>query len=453
MTVTEKVAKFVADTSYGDLPRKTVQYARDLALSNLASMIWGSTLPAGRIVIKLIKDMGGTPEAGVIGGGFRTSLPNAALANGNFAHAVEWEGDSRPEMVGAMTLFPVSFSVADRLKASGKDLLEATIIGHEVQSRIGLACLPATGRGFFAVPVFGNFGAAVVAAKLMKLDSKQIATALSIAASQAAGTLRQHSTMTHFVETGFACRNGVTAALLASAGINADANILEDTDHGLGFGSAVAGVEDYHIEKVTGGLGQEFRTELIDTKIFPCHSLQQRPLEAALHLIKTHDISYTDVDSVAIEVNPETANELDLLDPPDAEHTRVSLQHGIAAALLDKTVDTGSFTEAKWQDPKFREARRKVKVIPRPDLTDKWPEGFDIVTIRLKNGQEHSARRDAWRGYHKTPMTTEELMAKFKEASRDVLSPERVERSIDTVLSLDEVKDVSALMEIVTFPG
>ena len=452
MTVTEQVAKFVVDARIDEIPQKTVQYAKELALCNLGSMIWGSTLPAGKIVTKFVRDIGGTPEAGVIGGGFKTSLPNATLANGNFAHSSEWEGDSRPEMVGVMTVFPVVFPVAERASASGRDVLAAAIIAHEVQSRIGLACLPATGRGFFAVPVFGNFGAMVATARLLKLNARQICNAFGIVASQAAGTLRHHSTMTHFVETGFACRNGVTAALLAGQGINADMNILEDTHLGLGFGSAVAGKADYHIEKVTAGLGKEFRFDLLDTKNFPCHSLQQRPLEAALHLVKENKVAYDDVASVEVEMSPGAVHELDLLEPPDSEHTRVSLQHGIAGVLLEKRADRRIFTEEKRTDPKYKEARGKVKLVPRPEWTTPWPEGFDAVTIKLKNGQEHSVKWDAWRGYHKTPMTADELTAKFKGATSDVLSPAQAERCIELVLNLDKQKDVSKLAEIINFP-
>jgi len=451
MSVTEKLARFVVDTGYDDLPQRTVQYAKELALSNLGSMVWGSTLPAGKIVTRLIKEMGGTPEAGVIGGGFKTSVSNAALANGNFVHAAEWEGDSRPEMVSMMTIFPVVFPLAEKVGASGKDVLEAAITAHEVQSRIGLACLPATGRGFFAVPVFGNFGAAIVGAKLLKLDVEPIKVALSIAASQAAGTLRQHSTMTHFVETGFACRNGVMAAILAKEGFNADTNILEDNNRGVGFGSAVAGKEGYHIEKVTEGLGKQFRVNLVDTKNFPCHSLQQRALEAALLLVKENNIAYEAVETGEVEMKPGVAHEVDLPDPPDGEHTRVSVQHGVAGVLLEKKVERDTFTKEKLVDPRFKEARRKVKAIIHPE----WQDGpdFEIVTIKLKDGKKHSLKRDTWRGYHTSPLTTEELTVKFKDATADSLSPGQIDRSIELVLNLETLKDVSELMKIVTFPG
>ncbi len=219
---------------------------------------------------------------------------------------------------------------------------------------------------------------------------------------------------------------------------------------GLGAGSALAGRENYRPEKVTAGLGKDFRFDLVDTKVFPCHSLQQRPLEAALHLVKENGISSADVDEVVVDVNPSTAHEIDLLEPPDGEHTRVSLQHGIAGALLGKRVGRDTFSDEKRLDPAFREARWKVKIVPHPDWNEPWPGGFEIVTIRLKNGQEHSARWEAWRGYHKTPLTHEELVAKFRDATGDVLSSRAADRAIELTLNLDALKDVAEIMHILT---
>lgn len=450
MGVSEKLARFVVDTSYNDIPQKSVSYTKQLTLSTLGSMLWGSTLPAGKIVTKLIKEWGGVPEAGVIGGGFKTSAPNAALAGGNFAHASEWEGDSRPESVGLLTIIPVVFSLVEKLGLSGKDVLEATIIAHEVQARIGLACLPATERGFFSVPVFGNFGAAIATTKLLKLNVEQIPVAISIAASQAAGTIRQSTTMTHFVETGFPCRNGMIAAMLAKEGFTADVDILEDTSRGVGFGSAVAGKEGYHIEKVTEDLGKPFRVELIDTKHYPCHSQQQRALDGILQLVSEHNIAYEDVESAEIEVKPVVAHELDSLDPPDGESSRFSIQHGVAGALLKGKVERETFTDENAVNPKFKEARRKVKLIVHPEWTSEQP---DIVTIKLKDGKEYSTSVKSWKGHYTSPLTHEELVAKFKDATSSTLSPSQADRSIELVLNLETLKDVSELMKILTFPG
>jgi len=453
MGVTDNLAKFAMDTNYRDLPPKTVQYAKEMALSTLGSMLWGSSLPAGRIVAKLIRESGGSPEAGVVGSGFRTSVPDAALAGGNFAHAAEWEAVSLPEMTSAMTIFPVVFSLGEKLGSSGKDILEATIVAYEVQSRIGLACLPATERGFFALPVFGNFGAAVASAKLLKLSLEQIIVAMSLAASQAAGTLRQHDTMAHFVETGFACRNGVMAAMLAKAGFTADMNILEDTSRGVGFGTAVAGKEGYRIERITEGLGREFRFELLDSKHFPCHSQQQRALEGVLHLITAHKVTYQNVEGIEIEMKPMIARQLDLPDPPDGEHARTSIQHGIVAAMLEKRIGRATFSDEKAVAYDFKEARKMVKIIVHPEWEREGLKDFEIVTIRLKNGQKHSIKCETWRGHHTSPFTREELIAKYEDAASDILSQRQVERSLELVLDLENQANVVELMRILTFPN
>jgi 2-methylcitrate dehydratase PrpD len=357
-------------------------------------------------------------------------------------------------MVGVMTIFPVVFPVAEKLGRSGKEVIEASIIAHEVSSRIGLACLPATDRGFFAVPVFGAFGAAIAAAKLMKLSTEQVMVAISLAASQAAGTLRQHDSMTHYVETGFPCRSGVMAAMLAEAGFSADMNILEDTNHGVGFCTAVAGKDGFRIEKVTEGLGKESRFELLDTKHFPCHSYQQRAIEAAMDVMMKNNIVYKDIESVTVEMKPMFVRQLDLADPTDMEHARVSVQQGVAGAILGKSVGVDTFTEMAATSAEFKEARQKVKLVGRPEWEKHGLNDFEIVTIKLKNGKIYTSPKwESWRGHHSTPFTREELLAKFKNATGDTLSPRQIERAIELVLDLDNLKNVNELMKILTFPG
>jgi len=192
MTVSETLARFVTNTGYRDIPEKSVQYTKDLILSVIGSMLWASTLPAGKITVKLVKEWGGTHEVGVIGCGFKTSLPNATLAAGTFAHASEWEGDSRPESVGMLSIAPAVLTLGEKYGISGKDILEALIVAHEVQARIGLSALTATDRGFFSVPVFGTFGAAIVGAKVLKLTEKQSPEHRRIAGGRHYTPVRQH---------------------------------------------------------------------------------------------------------------------------------------------------------------------------------------------------------------------------------------------------------------------
>lgn len=451
MTVSETLAKFVISTRYSDIPDKSIQYTKNLVLSVLGSMLWASTLPAAKITLKLVKEWGGTPEAGVIGCGLKTSLPNAAFADGTFAHASEWEGDSRPEGVGMLSIVPAVLVLGEKYSISGKDMIETLVVAHEVQARIGLSALPATDRGFFSVPVFGTFGAAIVGAKLLKLSEKQIPIALSISASQAAGCIRQSGTMSHFIETGFSARNGLVAAQLAKEGLTAEVDIFEDKKKGIGFGTTAAGKGEFHPERITEGLGASYRIELIDTKHYPCHSYQQRALDGVLDIITKNKLSYKDIESVLVETTPLVIHELDLLDPVDGENARFSIQHGVAGAILEGKVGRDTFTDKTAIDPKFKEARRKVKLVVRAASGDAH-QMADVVTVTLKDGKKFSTSVKSWHGHYTSPLNREELIGKFKDATNGILSNNQLEQVIQFVLGLENMNNITKLMDIINNP-
>lgn len=450
MTISERLADFSVTTDGRSLPRDAVEYTKGMCLSVLGSLLWGSTLPAGRIMADMVRDEAAAPEVTVLGSGFRSSASRAAMCGGNSAHAAEWEGDSRPESVGLMTILPVALALGEKHRIGGRTVLEASIIAHEVQARVGLACVPATHRGFFSVPVFGTIGAAAVASRLMQLDRERVRNALSIAVSQAAGTERQSSTMTHFAETGFACRDGIVAALLAQAGLTADKDVFEDSSRGTGFCSAVAGLDGFRPEVIFEDYGAPYRALLVDTKHFPCHSLQQGAIEAALSLVTEHGIRLGDVAAIEVRTTPAIVHALDLPEPRDGESSRFSLQHGVGMAFLEGHVGKDTFTDDKAIDPRVAGARALVRVVALPD--SQQGNGEEVVAV-LKNGTSHSAQVGVWRGHHDNPMTAEELKAKYVDATRGILSPDRVTRSMDMIMRLEDVADVSDLMALLSEPA
>ncbi|MBI2906928.1 MAG: MmgE/PrpD family protein [Chloroflexi bacterium] len=450
MGVTEKLAQFMVDTSYGDFPEKTLSYAKRLALSSLGTTLWASAWPASKIVSKLVREMGGTPEAGVVGAGFKTSAVNAALANGTIGHAAEWESSSFPDGGSAMALFPVVFALGEKLRLSGRDVLQGTIVGHEVQSRIGLACAPfSRERGYLNLSLFGSLGAAAAAAKLLGLDVERSRMALGIAASHTGGYSRQASTMTHYLETGLSCSEGLMAAMLAKEGFTADKDILEDADY-PGFGTHIAGEGRYDTEKVLKDLGNPFRIEAIAMKGHPCCNFQHRILDGTLQLINEHNISCDEVERVEAEVSPSTPQFVDRPDPAGGEEARFSIYHGVAAALLERRIGASTFTDEKALDPVFREAGRKLKLVVHPEWERGVFTGVNIVTIKLKDGREFSTTVEKPKGDPGVPFTTEELIARFEGCAEGILAGEQVNRAIELILDLENLKDVSELMEILT---
>ena len=91
MGATEKIAKWIVNTTYEDIPPDAIRVANESCFDLLGVILAGSTQPVGEIIQKYVTDLGGAPEATVLASGLRSSLPNAALANGTMGHALDYD--------------------------------------------------------------------------------------------------------------------------------------------------------------------------------------------------------------------------------------------------------------------------------------------------------------------------------------------------------------------------
>ena len=185
-------------------------------MSALGAMVAGHRCSGGRAMTEYVRRHGGSAEATMLGAGMKSSMELAAMANGTFAHATEYEDDSFPEAVSSYTLFPAIFALGEHLQSSGERTIEAFVAGYEAQARIGLACREARRLGYMVLSLAGSIGCAVSAAKMLGLDERKTTMAISIAASQGSGIGYQTGSTAHIVEMGFSARNGIAAALLAA---------------------------------------------------------------------------------------------------------------------------------------------------------------------------------------------------------------------------------------------
>lgn len=254
MSVTEQLAAFTAHIVYEDVPSQAYARAKDAILDGLGCALVGSPTSTGKIIVQYVRDRGGEACAGVIGGGFKTSAPLAALANGTMAHALDFD-DVNWSISGHPTvpLLPAVLALGQEVHASGQEVLLAYTLGFEVETKIGLGVNPRHyDLGWHATSTLGTLGAAAACAKLLHLDVQHTQTTLGIAASTAAGLRQNFGTMTKPFHPGQAAMNGVTAALLAQLGWTADSHILEAP---YGFCQLYAGPGHYNLDYIVKRLG------------------------------------------------------------------------------------------------------------------------------------------------------------------------------------------------------
>ena len=215
--IAEKLAEFTVKTKYADIPSETIDFTKGLALKTVAGMLVGSSMLVGKNVIQSAVKRGHFPEVGLIGSGTKTSLWNAVLNNGIFAHAAELEDDSFLRGTAwDITSFPIYFPLSEKLALSGEELLEISAVGLEVHSRTTLF-YPQGYLGLTVIP--GAMGPSAGVAKAFNLNKMQTMAAMGLALSSVPVAYVNFGTDAHYFETALHGLQALIAVELAQQGL------------------------------------------------------------------------------------------------------------------------------------------------------------------------------------------------------------------------------------------
>ena len=135
-------------------------------------------------------------EAGVRSGatimvdGAKVTKGGAAFANAEMAMAGgKWDTFRMLTHPGT-SIVPGAFVAAETAGVSGKDFITGLVAGYEVMERMAADFIPTVmARGFHAGVVFGIFGPAVAAAKILGFTEDQVNSTIALCASLASGNL------------------------------------------------------------------------------------------------------------------------------------------------------------------------------------------------------------------------------------------------------------------------
>jgi 2-methylcitrate dehydratase PrpD len=444
LKTTKEIADFVHDFKYDQIPADLIGHIKDIVSGYMSSTLAGSSLPIGRVATNYARAQSNAAEAGVFGGGFKSTLEAAAAANATMAHATELEDVAFPEGLYTLTVLAPVFAIAEHQRMTGREAIEAFVLGYEVAGKLGVACADAGAKGWMLSAVFASVGNAAAAAKLFKLDRQQTLNAISIGASQGTGIVKQTGMGAHTFEAGFAARNGICAATLAKLGLDGASNVLEGSG---GMVELISGKSEFDL--VDG-----FRTAEIGIRKYPCCGILQRNIDAMSELIADENLTIDQVESIEVEVNHTFAMYMKYSEPTTAAQTRFSIEQAIAACFLERPVFLKSFTDEAAADPQYTEIRSKVKMTVHPE----WERGYfpqpTIITVRRKDGRTLTREAVFARGDAGHPVTRADISSKYQGAIDfvGILSQERADKAAQMIATLDEVRDVSELTSIFAFP-
>ncbi|MDI6754339.1 MAG: MmgE/PrpD family protein [Thermodesulfobacteriota bacterium] len=455
MKVTETLARFVLNTTLADIPAQAQEIGKRVILDCLGVALAGSRDPLAKIMTGFIKELGGRPKVSVWGKKFKTSGPLAALANGTFGHALDYDDINR-SMRGHPTVpvLPAALAMGEELGASGRKVLEAFLIGVEVETKLGAGINPHLFEGgWHPTAILGAMGAAAASAKLLKLSLEKVCFTLGIAASLASGLRQNFGSMTKPLHAGHAAQNGVTAAKLAQKGFTADREIVEAK---LGYANAFAGAGKYDLNKIVANLGQPFDiiSPGVGLKRYPSCARTHPAIDAMLDMVVQNDIHSEDVKSISCAGSYTTPTMLIHSRPRTALEGKFSMEFCLALALLERKVELPHFNDQKVQDPKIQRYIPKVSFFIRPDLNNIENSGNPSTTVKIlmKDGREFTKTVDEARGTPGNPLTQEEVRDKYRQCVKGIQAKKEMEKTIEIVENLEALKKISALADLLRGP-
>jgi 2-methylcitrate dehydratase PrpD len=392
-SLSRQFAKWVAGLRYEDLPPGVVDRAKGLTLHALASALLGSQSPAGQQAMKFIsEEEAGARGATILVSGAKATRGGAAFTNSEMMLAGgKWDTFRMLTHPGT-SIIPAALVAAESEGASGRDFITGLAAGYEVMERMAADFIPTVmARGFHAGPVFGIFGAAVAAAKILRFTEDQIASAIGLSVNLAGGNLESGG-----LREGAAVRNAMLAVSLAKQGSRSGETALEGN---AGFYHAYAGnnrgqlsysfVGDTQtsLDKITANLGQDWMFLETLYRIYSFAGYNIAHIDVTAKLCEEHNIRYQDVDRVEAVVNwyetqypsPAFPRIREDVGEPRSGSTRYYTAYAIVKRgfpLLGSAADP----------PEVLDLMKRVSIIPSHQMTLFGPR----ITIFTKDGKSYT---------------------------------------------------------------
>ena len=445
-SLTELLADLLTKADSNAIPPNTLRRARYYFLDWLASAIAGTQTHPGRIVLEFAKRRTGA-GASVIGLEGTCSPEVAAFVNGALSHIVEMDDLHRASVVHPATVvIPAALACAERVGASGRELLVAIVLGYEVAIRIGEAVGRSHYERWHSTGTCGTFGAAAAAGWLMKLDHRQMVWALGNAGSQAAGLWQfmADGAMTKHLHAGKAAANGLMAAELAHDGFTGPREILEGR---RGFFSATS--QDARPEKVIEGLADALnrpKIEGVSVKPYASCRHTHSAIDAALRLRSLHNLDPRQIATVRIQTYRAALDVADNPAPITPYAAKFSIQYCTARALLSGSAGLDDFATERIQDIAVQAIMTKTVAEVDDSLDRQYPAEWPTrLVLTLLDGTTLSELVTLPKGDPENPLTEAELEDKFRRLVTGTRYEDHIDDLLGYVREMDERQDRRSL--------
>ncbi len=441
LDTTKRFGDFLARFRFEDLSERAVHEARRGLIDWLGCALAGSGHPTINKLLAVLTAISGKPQATVLGRRRKLGLMEAALANGQMGHMLDYD-DTHMGGVVLHTSGPVLAALLPLIELggmSGRDLICAYAAGFEAGVRVGQSAPGHHAGGWHLTGTLGSIAAGAAAARLLGLDAPRMVHALGIAATQAAGMQQNRGTMSKSFHAGKAAANGLLAALLAEQGFDSTDEMIEGK---RGFCRIYS--DKAAPEAVLEELGTRWEIARNGHKPYACGVVLHPALDAMVALRGAQVRTPAEIARVELTVHPFAVRITGLTDPETGLQSKFSIYHAAAVAYLDGCAGIAQFTDERATQADVVALRGKIEA--RIDET--LAKDQAAATLVTTGGERVETQVAHASGTVENPMSDRAIEDKFMANAAPVIGEERARQVAAAAWALEDLADCRKLVEL-----
>jgi 2-methylcitrate dehydratase len=452
-SATQRLADIAFSIQFGTLPAEVVQEAKRRLLDALGCMLAGSGGSTTQQVRKMVLGLGGSPESSIFGAKERTSCEKATLVNGTALRFLDFmDGHPGPYPCHPCFNIPPLLAVAERVRASGSELIAAMVTAYEIMPRFQEnAGLPDLGSRGWAGSTNLAFSVPLGCARLLGLNKAEAINALGMSVTHGGvmdGASHGQMPASKSLLDGMVGMSAVVASLLAQQAVTGPHEVIEGT---AGYVNAVAG--SCNADGLLAPIGKYKILETY-TKLYNTVKCGQTAVAAALGLAQEHRVNWRDVTSIEIGLAKRDATnqsrDESYARPESRDTANHSVRYCVAAALVEGELGYEQFEPEKLRSADILGLVDRTKVYWEKDHDRHWPAANpSTIRMRTTNGAVHEKALVVAPGHPQNPVSDEVVEQKFCQLARKTLDGEQIEKVIGLARRLEQLPDVHMLTDAV----
>lgn len=447
-SLTETLAGYWSGAQYEHLPADTIRLAKRFLLDTLAAGIAGAHSEVVDAALGAAQaSVEATAGSAALWGRTETlPAPMAAMVNGTAAHALELDDFGGCGHSGAVVI-PALCALAGRLDFSGRDAITALVAGYDLAARTlegAGGYRPVNDLGWHSTGICGSFGAAAVSAKLLQLDAGRFADALGIAGTFTGGiwAFLADGAMTKRFHPGKASENGLSAALLAQAGMTGPRRVLE-AEWGGFYATYARGIACP--EATLASLGTEFRIARSGMKPYACCRGLHACQDALFELMGELGFGADNIAAMVVHGNDQYRLQFDRPEIGNMLDAQFSIQYALAVGATSGRGTLEQFSPLRDGEAEIQRLMRATRVLSDRTIE---PGDYPPLEIVLADGTRTERHVKFARGAPERPLTDAELQIKVDSLLVPALGATRARELTESIARLESIRSFREVIRL-----